>query len=217
MPTRGIILTEVQMALDRELAASGQIPIVLYSYDVPLPISRNYLVESALKLDWDAALLLDDDVILPKGGLKELIDLDVDVAVMDYPLKRLIEKKNVGTAVFDKDKSLVWAGLGSTLVKRKVFEKLPQPWFVFTNHKISRDNDGRLGFFGSRTQEQNEFSGGEDVQFFLNCRKEGFSMKVTKSNAVHCYMEHVVSPVATTRYQQQHKIVKRGKIEGRMI
>lgn len=217
VPTRGIILTEVQMALDRELSANEQIPIVLYSYDIPLPISRNYLIESALKLEWDSVLLLDDDVILPEGGLKQLIDLDVDVAVMDYPARMLQNGKQVSTAVLDKDKSLAWAGLGATLVKRKVFEKLTQPWFVFTNHKISRDNEGRIGFFGSKTQEMNTFSGGEDVHFFLQCRKEGFSMKVTKKIAKHCFLEHIVSPVANSRYQQQHKITKRDKIEESMV
>jgi hypothetical protein len=216
-PTRGIILTEVQIALDRELALNHQLPIVLYTYDIPLPVSRNYLVETALTTDWDYALLLDDDVIIPEGGLKELIDLKVDVAVMDYPLRTLSKGKSQGTAVHDKDGSLVWAGLGSTLVKREVFEKLPSPWFIFTNHKISRDNEGRLGMFAGQQQESNTFSGGEDVQFFLNCRKEKFSIKGTKSIAKHCYLEHIVSPVANTRYQQQHKIVKRDKIEEEMI
>jgi len=205
------------MALDRELASNRQIPIVLYTYDMPLPVSRNYLIETALKLEWDSILLLDDDVIMPEGALKELIDLDVDVAVMDYPLRTLKDGKKQGTAVHDKDGSLVWAGLGATLVRRKVFEKLPQPWFIFTNHKISRDNEGRIGFFAGQQQENNTFSGGEDVQFFLNCRKEGFSLKTTKSIAKHCYMEHIVSPVANSRYQQQHKIVKRDVIDEEMI
>jgi hypothetical protein len=217
MPTRGLIITEVQMALDRELSANEQIPIVLYSYDIPLPISRNYLIESALKLDWDSILLIDDDVILPEGGLKQLIDLDVDVAVMDYPARMLQGGLQVSTAVLDKDKSLAWAGLGSTLVKRKVFEKLAQPWFIFTNHKINRDKDGRIGFYAGQQQESNTFSGGEDVHFFLQCRKEGFSMKVTKKIAKHCYLDHIVSPVANSRYQQQHKITKRDKIEESMV
>jgi len=217
LPTRGFVLTEVQMALDREFSLNHQIPITLYTHDMPLPVSRNYLIESALKLEWDSILLLDDDVILPEGALKELIDLNADVAVMDYPLRTLKNGKRQGTAVTDKDGSLVWAGLGSTLVKRKVFEKLSQPWFVFTNHKISRDNEGRIGFFAGQQQENNTFSGGEDVQFFLNCRREGFTMKTTKSIAQHCYMEHIVSPVANSRYQQQHRIVKRDKIEEEMI
>jgi hypothetical protein len=217
-PTRGILITECQIALERELTANMQTPVILRTYDMPLPISRNYLVETALKVDWwSHILLLDDDVILPKGGLKELIDLKADVAAMDYPIRQLKNDKQVGTAVYDKDKSLAWAGIGSTLVKRHVFKKLPAPWFIFTNHKISRDNDGRIGLFAGQQQENNTFSGGEDVQFFLNCRKEKFSLKVTKSIAKHCFIEHLVSPVANSRYQQQHKIVKRDKIEESMV
>lgn len=218
MPTRGFILTEVQDAIDREVSANGFIPLILRTYDIPLPISRNYLVETALKnKDWEYALLSDDDIILPEGGLKQLIDLDCDIAVMDYPARMLQNGKQVSTAVLDKDKSLAWAGLGATLVKRKVFEKLSQPWFIFTNHKINRDKDGRIGFYAGQQQENNTFSGGEDVHFFLQCRKEGFSMKVTKKIAKHCFLEHIVSPVANSRYQQQHKITKRDKIEESMV
>ena len=217
-PTRGIILTEAQSSLDRELAKNRQIPIIIRSHDIPLPASRNYLVETALKMpDWTHILLVDDDVILPEGALKELIKLNCDVAVMNYPARYLGEDASLGTVVYDKDKSVAWAGLGCVLVKRKVFETLAQPWFVFTNYKILRDNEGRIGFFAGQREETLKFSGGEDVHFFLQCRKAKFSIKVAKKTATHCYLERIVSPVSNMRYQMQHKIVKKDKIERQMI
>lgn len=218
-PTRGIILTEVQDAIDRELAANNQIPVILRTHDLPLPLCRNFLIESALKLpDWTHILLLDDDVILPKGGLKELINLKTDVAVMDYPMKSLAgNNKTYGTVVTDKDKTVAWAGLGSVLVKREVFEKIDQPWFILTQHRIQRSNDGQIGFFASQEQGAQKISAGEDTFFFLQVRKAGFKVKVAKKIAEHCYIEQIVSPVANARYQTTHKIIKRNKIDGEFV
>lgn len=218
-PTRGIILTEVQDSLDRELAANSQIPLIIRTHDMPIPLCRNFLVETALKLkDWDHILLIDDDVILPKGGLKELIKLKTDVAVMDYPVKSLGADKAYGTVVTDKDKSVAWAGVGSVLIKREVFEKISQPWFINTQHRIQRSNDGHIGLFGSQEQQGGDkLSAGEDTYFFLQVRKAGFNIKVTKKIAQHCYIEQLVSPVANSRYQSTHKIIKRDHIDGELV
>jgi hypothetical protein len=217
MPTRGILLTEVQDALDREVISNGLLPLTIRTHDMPLPICRNYLVETALKLpDWKYALLSDDDTILPKGALKELIKLKTDVAIMDYPMKSLGVDKSYGTVVTDKDKTVAWAGLGACLIKREVFEKIKQPWFVCTQYSIRRSNNGQIGFFsGQKDGEQH--SAGEDTYFFLQVRKEGFKMKVAKKIAEHCYLEQVVSPVANARYQTTHKIVKRDHIDCELV
>jgi predicted peroxiredoxin len=120
--------------------------------------------------------------------------------------------------VTDKDKSIVFAGLGAVLVKREVFEKISQPWFICTQHRIKRDNAGRLGFFASQEQEGGEkLSAGEDTYFYLQVRKEGFKIKSTKKIAKHCYIENTVSPVSNARYQSQHKIIKRDKIDSEFI
>jgi hypothetical protein len=218
-PTRGLIIAEAQDALDRELAANNQIPLIIRTYDMALPLSRNYLVETALQFkDWTHILLMDDDVILPKGGLKELINLKTDVAVMDYPMKTMgTTNESYGTVVTDKDKSVAWAGLGSVLIKREVFEKISQPWFILTQHRIQRSNDGQIGFFASQEQGGMKLSAGEDTFFFLQVRKAGFKVKVAKKIAKHCYIENLVSPVANLRYQSTHKIVKRDKIDGEFV
>ena len=218
MPTRGLILTEVQNALDAELASCRQIPMILRTYDLSLPVCRNYLIETALKLkNWTHILLLDDDVILPKGGLQELIKLNADISIMDYPIKTIVNGKQIGTVVYDKDKSVAWAGLGVVLIKRKVFEVLKQPWFVMTQYRTERAQNGKIGFFVGQSQEVIQLSGGEDTFFYLQARKEKFSVKVAKKIAQHAYIENMVSPVSNNRYQSQHKIVKRNKIEGRLV
>jgi hypothetical protein len=213
-PTRGIILTETQDSIDRELANNRQIPIIIRTTDLPLPVSRNFLIESALKQDWwTHALLVDEDIIIPEGGLKELIDLNSDVAVMNYPMHRKFTDKYVGTIQHNKDKSIMWGGLGCVLVRRKVFETIENPWFVLTNHQVMRDDEGNVGFVAGQTQGQLQFSAGEDIHFYLHCLKHKFLIKETKKTATHARIDQLITTFHDSRYVQQNKIVKTTKIE----
>lgn len=218
MPTRGIIITEVQDALERETALNHLIPLILRTHNLPLPVSRNFLVESALKVpDWKYALLLDDDVILPEGGLKEMLSINADVVVMNYPVQGKLDGKSVGTVVHDKDKSIVIAGLGATLVKREVFEKIESPWFILTQYRIRRSDDGHVGFYAGQADGTPSGSAGEDSYFYLQVRKHNFKTKETKKVATHARLDRLVTNTHTIRYSQQHLISKNNKIERELL
>ena len=218
MPTRGLIVTEAEAALDRELAANKQSPVIIRTWDMPLPVSRNFLVETALKYDWwTHALLIDDDVILPAGGLKEMIKLNADVAVMDYPIHIKVEGKGVGTIVRDNDGKIAYAGLGATLVQRNVFEGLESPWFVLTQYRVGRGNKGEIGFYAGQANDGKEMSAGEDTHFFLHLRKNSYSVKETKKTASHARIDQMVTSMHNNRYGRQHTITKSDKIEKELV
>lgn len=218
IPTRGLIMTETLWALFGELAANMQSPVVIPTHDMPLPASRNYLVETALKDDWwTHALLLDDDVILPKGWLKEALKLNVDVAVADYPMQGKVNGQHCGTIVHDKDGSIAFAGLGAVLVKREVFEKMGHPWFVMTQYRIERSKDGHVGFYAGQADGAQQWSAGEDTYFFLQCRKHGFKVKETKKVATHARVDQMISNFHNGRYTKQHTITKNDKIERELL
>lgn len=217
-PTRGLILTEVQEALERELAANYLVPVTIRTHDMPLPASRNYLVETALKVaDWQFALMIDDDVILPKGWLKEAIKLNVDVAVADYPMQGKVDGKHCGTIVHDKDGSVAFAGLGAVLVKRTVLEKMGQPWFVMTQYGVGRGKDGNVGFYAGQADGAQRWSAGEDTFFFLQCRKYNFKVKDTKKVATHARLDRLVPNFHNGRYTTRHVITKNDKIERELL
>lgn len=217
-PTRGLILTETQEALERELAENHLIPMTIHTYDMPLPASRNYLVETALQLPgWKHALFLDDDVILPKGWLKEAYKLKADVAVANYPMQGKVDGKYCGTVVHDKGKSVGFAGLGAVLVKREVLEKMESPYFVMTQYSINRANDGELGFYAGQADGARKWSAGEDTYFFLQCRKYGFKVKETKKVATHARIDRMIPNIHNSRYTHQHQITKNKVIERELI
>lgn len=220
MPTRGTIFTKTEVALEQEMLENGQLPYILRTDNKPIPDCRNILVENALKTDANYFLLVDDDVIMPKSGLKRLIEANSDIAFIDYPMHYEGERfGNMGTATYDEwlpgqpteGKPIAWAGLGCCLVKREVFEKLPKPWFKTLDKKMERDENGKLDLKG--TDVKIGAGGGEDVYFFLEARKAGFTIKQVEGTAGHARFTRLVGAFHAEKYFTQHKIAVNNNVE----
>jgi hypothetical protein len=220
MPTRGTIFTKAEVALEQEMLDNSQLPYILRTDNMPIPDCRNVLVENGLKTTATHFLLMDDDVIMPVGGLKKLIEANTDIAFIDYPMHYEGERwGNMGTATYDEwlpgdstdGKPIAWAGLGCVLVKREVFEKLPKPWFKTLDKKMTRDENGKLDLQG--TDVKIGAGGGEDVYFFLEARKAGFEIKQVKGTCGHARFLRLVGAFNSDKYYTQHKIIINNNVE----
>lgn len=221
MPTRGLIFTKSEVALEQEMLVNNQLPWILRTDNQPIPDCRNILVESALKTPATHFLLVDDDVIIPEGGLKTMIDADEDIVFIDYPMHYDDGRwANMGTATYDewlpgddyKDKPVAWAGLGCALIKREVFEKLGKPWFARYQKAFVRGDKGKMNFKEGKDVEMG--GGGEDTYFFLRAREAGFTIKpIHDMTCGHARLLRVVTTFSEGKYQKQHKIVVNNKID----
>ncbi|OPZ94946.1 MAG: hypothetical protein BWY74_00157 [Firmicutes bacterium ADurb.Bin419] len=224
VPTRGLIFTKTITAIMRENALCGQYPAIFSTTDLPLPHSRNALVEDALASphNFTHLLLVDDDIIIPENGLKAMLELDADIAFIDYPMHYAVGKwKNMSTACRDnwlpgeewRDKPIVWAGLGCTLVKREVFEKLDKPWFVSGVKSFIRDSKtGKVNLMDATYP--GEPGGGEDAYFFIHAGKKKLHIAEVKGmKASHLRVEKFVLIMQTGKYKTQHKIKENSKID----
>lgn len=222
IPTRGLIFTETLNAVLQENARNNQYPVILTTKDLPIPDCRNELVKAGLEhpANFTHFLLIDDDVVIPAGGLKTMLEFDVDIAVIDYPMHYARGKwKNMGTACYDnwlpgedwKGKPLAWAGLGCALIRREVFEKMEAPYFREMSKRFVRDKKGKIKFVG---EMENKSGGGEDVYFFLQAKKKGFSIKKAEHLvAKHLRIERFVLVLSTDKYKTQHTIKANDKID----
>lgn len=221
MATRGLIFTKAEQTLEQELLNNGQVPFILRTDNEKLPDCRNTLVKTALEVpEWTHALLIDDDVIIPDGGLKALLKLNTDIGVIDYPMHYSQGRwAGVGTATYDDwlpgekytDKPLAWAGLGCCLVKREVFEKMTKPYFIETERTFTRDDDGHI----TLNEDRNDFGGGgEDVYFMLKAKELGFKLKMVKGlTAGHARLVRAVLALQENKYRLQHKIAVNDFVE----
>lgn len=230
VPTRGIVYTQHEVALERELYDAGQVPFIIRTVDKPLPESRNFLVDEALKLTWwDYALLVDDDIVMPEGSLKKLLELDTDIAVIDYPHHTIGmkdgEEQMYGVAVYDdwapgdsvEGKRVAYAGLGCVLVRREVLEKMEKPAFRQTHFQYRRE--GKKIMFTPKGGtlsgvEQAGSGGGEDTYFYLTAHKEGFTTKVVPGMvASHLRLSKIIQRMQEGRYTRTHTVGVNDRID----
>lgn len=219
MPTRGTIFTKVEVALEQEMIENGHLPFILRTDNKPIPDCRNILVENALKTQATHFLLIDDDVIMPVGSLKKMIEADTDIVFIDYPMHYEGERwGNMGTCTYDewlpgddwRGKPIAWAGLGCALIKREVFEKMEKPCFRLLDKAFLRDDKGKIIW---KPEDVKLGGGGEDSYFFIEAQKLGFKVKQIEGTAGHARFSRIVSAFADGKYQTQHKIVVNNQVE----
>jgi len=144
--------------------------------------SRNMLVKRFLESNCDKLLFLDVDEVFENDLALRLYADDKDIVgamicsrVPEY--KPCITKKvgNKLTSVFPYERKIFEVdtiGMGATMIKRKVFEKMKPPYFYFSNMREGID-----------TPENNV---GEDINFCLDAGKAGFKIYCDASlNPLH--------------------------------
>ena len=115
--------------------------------------ARNNLAEAALNDGCDYVLWLDADQTFPPDTLFRLAAHDLPIVGCNYAIRhnpnalssawrdgKRIEPKDTGLEPVDV------LGLGVCLVKRKVFETLPRPWFEPYRH-------GEDGYFCEKARQ----------------------------------------------------------------
>lgn len=122
LPSRGLLFSESFEELLRELKPFKY--KIFFAHAKPIPDCFNVPLEKALAdPDVTHVLFCEDDMMLPKGILKKMIDLDVPATALDYPFKNDGE----ATVLHDPDGYALYSGTGFLLVWREVLDKMPKP------------------------------------------------------------------------------------------
>lgn len=215
IPTRGTLFTATAVALLRELKPYDY--ELFFTVDLPIPDCRNYLAEQALKTDATHLLWIDDDVVLPVGGLKAMLSLDQPVVLIDYPTHWLGKGAKTGNIAYDgwlpgkptDNLPILWGGLGCTLVKREVFDRLEKPYFRRGGQMFDILPNGKKVLYGV-----SQGGGGEDYEFYYDCRQTGIPIvQVRGMVAGHAKVMRHVGIIESGKYQKQHDIRISDEIE----
>lgn len=137
LPSRGLMFSETLEELLGEL--EGFDYEIFWSHGNPLPKCFNDPTERALAdPDVYAVLFVEDDVIIPKGLLKEMFQEKYPVTAMDYPF----QQDGDSTVLHDPEGMAYWTGTGFMLVAREVLENLEKPiWRTDTTFDPFVDKD----------------------------------------------------------------------------
>lgn len=122
LPSRGLMFSETFEELLNELADFDY--EIFWSHANPLPKCFNDPTERALAdPEVFAVLFCEDDMIIPKGILKEMFAQNYPVVALDYPF----QQDGDATVLHDPKGMAYWSGTGFMLVAREILENIPKP------------------------------------------------------------------------------------------
>lgn len=99
---------------------------LFFSIGHSLPDCFNIPIEEALKDESLTHILIcEDDMILPRGILKEMIKYDYPVVALDYPFI----SDGDATTLHDPEGYGLYTGTGFMLIMREVLDAMPKPIF----------------------------------------------------------------------------------------
>jgi hypothetical protein len=199
LPTRGLVFTEVEDAIDRELEGY---PYKIYrSFTLPIPDCQNELVEKALAEYNSHLLFIEEDVVIPEGGFEKLMLAKADIACIDYGVE------GWGCVTKNKEGEILWCGLGCTLINRNVFNNLDKPYF-------RSDIELRLNDWKWVKSPPDKY-GGQDIYFCTKAREKGF--KIVQVEGIECKHLKLESLGQPGLNNGLHKIVEKPKITKQQI
>ena len=151
LPSRGLVFSQTADEILQNV--QGIDHKFFFAHKLPIPNCFENPTLEALKDESITHLwFVEDDMILPPDILKKLLDMDIAVATVDYP----VTKEGKG-ALFKVKNENIFCGTGCMLVKREVFNELRKPYFTssirwniknygdFIKFKAVESNDGGYG------------------------------------------------------------------------
>lgn len=139
------------------------------THDLPIPDCHEAVAERGLAAGADALWFVEEDTVPPPNALRESMALldTYDVVAVDYP----VGGEAWACVTHDKAGEIAYCGLGSTLIRREVFEALPRPWFS-TEWVYIGDRNGWKPIPNKALPEQRY--GHQDIHFAMQVRAAGF-------------------------------------------
>lgn len=188
-PSRGLIFSKTTQSIIEGMQALNKLGIAtmyVTSHDLPIPDGHNYCTETALaNPSVDRILFIEEDMYLFPDAIVSLVTTEAEMATLQYNDKNGRPK---GIIEFGNDGEVVWCGLGATLIKRSVFDKVGKPYF-FTERRWSnkrRTEHGKLIKWYEPVETPGPYQyGGLDVDFCMRVNKAGIKIKCIQEHKAH--------------------------------
>lgn len=172
LPSRGLVFSKTVEELLTELK---DIPHkIFWSHGRPIPDCFEIPTQEALKGDFSHLLVIEEDMILPKGCIKKMLARNVHAIAYDYP----VTGAPSGTVLYDTPNTAFFTGCGILLVQMDIVRRMPNPiWKV--------DIAWNMKLFGDRVEfniqkHSTEFYGQQDIAFGLRLYANEMPIHVIK-------------------------------------
>ena len=158
LPSRGYVYSRTMEDILRNTQKRTDIEF-FFSHGRGIPDSANFITENALDAGVDYIWFVEDDQKLPADILEQMLALDEDVVICDYPIGRF------GKCVKVYPNGTIRAGLGCTLIKASVFEKLKRPYFS-ADYEFGVTQEGIQPMEMNPDRDKTKVHGNHDLIFY---------------------------------------------------
>jgi len=184
LPSRGLMFSETFEELLNELQDFRY--EIFWAHERPLPECFNEPTERALAdPEVYAVLFCEDDMVIPKGILKQMFNQQYPVVALDYPFKN----NGDSTVLNDPNGFAYWSGTGFLLAARQVLEAFPKPiWRTDTAYDTMIKGNALL--FWPRKLKKIAY-GLHDVHFGMVLYSQGMPVKMMARTAGQRKLVHL--------------------------
>jgi len=162
-PSRGLLFTETLKEVLDNLTDSKALYEIYWSHGNKLPACFNKPLNKALRnAQHTHILFLEDDMVIPKGTLKAMLEADEDIIACDYP----IVNAPSGTVLYDQDDNALFTGTGFMLCKRHIFDQMPRPIFRSSIEWTFKQYGDKVKFTATKVHPDKVY-GHHDITFGL--------------------------------------------------
>ncbi len=127
--SRGLVFSKTVEATDINMASVDGMWIREFTHDKPIPDAQNEVVEKARKHNPEWLWFVEEDIQPPNNALVEMLEWGrhYDVVTTRYRLK------GGSQCGADSMGEVKFTGIGCTLIKASVFDKIGKPYFFSGN------------------------------------------------------------------------------------
>lgn len=171
VPSRGLAFSQTcEELLDNLQGLNYEI---FFAHGLDIPECYNAPLKRALRGPYTHFWIVEDDMILPKGVLKELLRANVQAICCDYP----VSKQGKAAVYRDPAGDVIYGGVGCLLMTKKFLKKYKQP--IFRTDVVW---DVKIGerFEATPRKIRGDLYGLHDVTFGLLACGRGEPIKLSK-------------------------------------
>lgn len=196
-PSRGLAFSETCEELLNNL--EGYKYDIFFSHGLPIPTCFNKPLKSALNGSYSHIWFVEDDMILPKNCLRDLLKENVDAVTANYPLSR----DGMSSIFADPEGNAIYCGTGCLLVTMDFIKKFKFPVFktdtcwdikVKEDHITVKSKKSEVGQYGLH-----------DINFSLEAYRRKMPIKISE---VKCGQRKLIALGQTGTNNGEHIIAR---------
>lgn len=176
-PSRGLIHSRTVQSVLAALSVATESGVTcagwFITHDLPIPDAHESLAEHAVYIGADALWFVEEDVVVPPYALTALIERQqatgAGVVFVDYPVGEHPTRSTLSYAP-DGTNTILYGGLGCTLITRDALTRIPRPWFDTSRLWVYRQ--GALTAVDGMPYRY----GGQDVSFCVKAAAHGVTL-----------------------------------------